>query len=422
MRIERTIAGSLAALAVSAAVVVAIHMTTYVPDAPAVWTPDEAPQDPQIIAGNGNSPRELVSDKPFIPRRRLEVEPHRVPNPLPFPLKWGEETDGLQMGVEFLGCEMGYVGWAFTFKAQVRNLGKDTCMNGGGSGGIRVEYSFKNEKHEDIRIRRSLGHANSMCAIAPGDVRSAVVTVWFTREALDSVASIMKVRPYLARDRDRVLLSGPEVPLDLDWREIPESQMNEKCALLHLDNLARSNAEFRRAKVIDADNDGKGEFGFVNEMTGAGRSRCGPAHRNTHSPYLFGCNVKTDSRGRLELNGYFFIVYLPGKTKAVCDSGSLSVSDGKLLDVDANLAEKRFVCYAFPVKPGRSGKRVFAVNETGKILALPNEQSKWGGDAIPPSGLALEGGRELSNPGAHYVAEGSPGGSDEEWAAPQKVD
>lgn len=164
---------------------------------------------------------------------------------------------------------------------------------------------------------------------------------------------------------------------------------------------------FREAVYVDQDGDGRGENGLLGELAGARACRGG---RWVQRPLIDRRLGRTDDKGRATFLGYYFILYLPGPGRAFTDANPVT-------GVAADRQEKEFVCYAFPMLPGRSGQKVFAITAAGRVMVLPNRDGRWGGSSIPPPGLAFQSGRDPSNPAAAVVRDGQKGGASERWEA-----
>ena len=115
-----------------------------------------------------------------------------------------------------------------------------------------------------------------------------------------------------------------------------------RCALLRrgttirgaVTNVSSSQAQFQASAKADVDNDGSGEFGLFRELSGAVAVRTA----NTGAPGTAGIGVMETSSGNLAAN----------------------------LDVD--LTETSWCCYAWPASYSTSGNRTFFVNQTGDII------------------------------------------------------
>lgn len=162
---------------------------------------------------------------------------------------------------------------------------------------------------------------------------------------------------------------------------------NESAAIATLNNLRSGQAQFREAAAIDRDDDGRGEYGWFQELAGAAplRGRDG-AHLST--PVLsqaFGKLVD----GRVVRSGYCFQLWLPAL-------GGGWVAEGGPGEVDRNAAETEFRCGAWPASP-TSGRRAFLTDAGGSVWACSNSDHRYCGKdqpmpastAVPPTAAAL---------------------------------
>ncbi|MFH0884839.1 MAG: hypothetical protein V1861_03960 [Candidatus Micrarchaeota archaeon] len=183
---------------------------------------------------------------------------------------------------------------------------------------------------------------------------------------------------------------------------------NESSAIGTLKAISAGEEMFRTASCVDCNNNGIGEYGFLTELSG--RRNCRHSDINvSNSPYIAHLLGDVDEIGRAMRRGYYFILYLPGYSK--------TLSDGNISEGPADLQEESYVCYAFPVRPGITGKRVFAISPMGTVLCLLNKNLKWGADCIPPAGLCCKDGIDISSASSQFVNVGEKGGSDEAWVS-----
>jgi prepilin-type N-terminal cleavage/methylation domain-containing protein len=155
------------------------------------------------------------------------------------------------------------------------------------------------------------------------------------------------------------------------------SQMssNETAAIGTLRTLVASQAQFKGASAVDQDNDGTGEYGYFQELTGTAATRI----TGTQVPY----NVRageyiTQVLGNVAVNGaaaksgYHFYIYLPDNAAGtVGESVPLPAGNAAF----ANDQETRFMCYAWPVTFNSSGKRCFVVNQQGEVYQARNDNA-----------------------------------------------
>ena len=86
------------------------------------------------------------------------------------------------------------------------------------------------------------------------------------------------------------------------------------------------------------------------------------------------------------MHGYLYRLFIPGEKGGFVDSGA----------ADADLSEGRWRCYAWPVEYGRTGRRSFFVDESGKVLV--EEAPALSGAHAPEPDTALGGGEDGKEP------------------------
>ena len=114
------------------------------------------------------------------------------------------------------------------------------------------------------------------------------------------------------------------------------------------------------------------------ELGGAAacRSNSGGAKKGetfSASPYIPRILGTVDRRGISQKAGYYFIVYMPTST----ESGSATTGT-----VNVSLCESTYIAYAWPQESGRSGVRIFAIDQQGQPYCIG--QSPYSGLSNPP--------------------------------------
>jgi hypothetical protein len=183
--------------------------------------------------------------------------------------------------------------------------------------------------------------------------------------------------------------------------------VNEESAIGSLKSIATGQEQFRSQNCVDQDSNGVGEYGLLGELSGLKEYR-GYGGNCKDSPFIPSILGKTDDKGRVKKSGYYFILYLFGDGKIISDASPDVVKK-------ASMQEEEYVVYAFPAEPGQSGIRVFALNSMGQIFQLKNAGNTWGGDNIPPAGLAYKTGKAPTKGASDFVEPGEKGGAEEGW-------
>jgi len=174
------------------------------------------------------------------------------------------------------------------------------------------------------------------------------------------------------------------------------SQMsaNETAAVGTLRTLIASQAQFKGAVVVDQDNDGTGEYGFFQELAGSAPPRIvAPQVPSVVRPgeYITQLLGNVDAAGIAAKSGYHFYIYLP--TGAAGNIGESNPLAGGVA-ANAEMQECHFICYAWPLTFGTSGKRCFVVNQQGEVYTARNLAGGApiynGTGAIPPGSAAID--------------------------------
>ena len=169
---------------------------------------------------------------------------------------------------------------------------------------------------------------------------------------------------------------------------------NETAAIATLRNISSAQAQFQATSKGDGDNDGTGEFGSFSELSGAIDVRTGvmPVTSQLNPPVLSGAFRNPDANGYVSRSGYYFAIYLPdpGGLGLLADANGFDFND-----IDQDLAETTWCCYAWPVNYGNSGNRTFHVNQTGDVTSTENVATPYDGTTLePPAGAAFRTGTD----------------------------
>ena len=153
---------------------------------------------------------------------------------------------------------------------------------------------------------------------------------------------------------------------------------NETSAISTLRNVSSSQAQFQASAKCDMDNDGSGEFGYFQELSGATPVRGGtPSLLNP--PVLSGAFRTVSTNGEVSRSGYIFHMILPAAAGTAQPEPALSTSALTIpVLADANVNETTWCCYAWPASYSTSGNRTFFVNQAGDIVGT--EKSTYSGN------------------------------------------
>lgn len=178
---------------------------------------------------------------------------------------------------------------------------------------------------------------------------------------------------------------------------------NETAAIATLRTIVSAQAQLSTAGRIDADNDGRGEYGTFLEMTGAigvrrfyipgspGGSDFSILGSKLNPPILTSVMARVDASGFATKAGYAFLIYLPDTASPagfIHETGppETPAIAGGTGTIGVDTAESYWCLYAQPMNIGTSGNRRFFTNERGEIMHSANEVAKASGTATLPAG------------------------------------
>ncbi len=204
-------------------------------------------------------------------------------------------------------------------------------------------------------------------------------------------------------------------PDDPDPVPTSRKAANEISAIATLRNLTSAQAQFQATARADVDNDGVGEFGVFQELSGALEVRTQADGSNSGgrllSPaILSGAFKLVREGGTVKRSGYCFRIWLPDADgKGVCEDKGKILGAGK---IHTDYAETTWCIYAWPQKLGTTGDRAFCANQSGDIIGAKGHTYD-GKDAGPKAGAAFESGGEDVIIGT--LAIGRKGQDGNEW-------
>jgi prepilin-type N-terminal cleavage/methylation domain-containing protein len=154
---------------------------------------------------------------------------------------------------------------------------------------------------------------------------------------------------------------------------------NETAAVATLRNISSAQAQFQASSHADVDNDGTGEFGVFGELSAGTQVRS--TGESITPSVLSGAFKTVNAEGEVSRSGYIFQMFLPavaadGTAQPEAASGGVAAAD-----VDADLSETTWCCYAWPANYNNSGNRTFFVNQTGDVTSTDFASYTGGGDA-----------------------------------------
>ena len=156
---------------------------------------------------------------------------------------------------------------------------------------------------------------------------------------------------------------------------------NESSAIGTLRTIISAQAQAQTRGAIDSDTDGIGEYLYLAELSGRVNLR-GTAL--TLDPAAVSVSLGIVQNSAVNKAGYHFALHLP-------DAGGGGVAEdptgGKaaVAAVDPNNCETFWVCYAWPVTNGQTGRRAFVINQSGDLVQSDNSVQAYSGTAVQPS-------------------------------------
>lgn len=150
---------------------------------------------------------------------------------------------------------------------------------------------------------------------------------------------------------------------------------NESAAIATLKNIASAQAEFRSGARLDRDGDGVGEFGYFADL----------AKGDKDDPPLLSSSFSEmrelpSGAGVIFRSGYLYQMFLPA-----ADGAPVHESDPVTATPDANQAESRWCCCAWPSACPKSGQRIFFVDQSGVVREAANRDPRYSGYEKPLS-------------------------------------
>ena len=163
-----------------------------------------------------------------------------------------------------------------------------------------------------------------------------------------------------------------------------EIETNEALAESHLRSIVSAQSQVKALCVVDTDQDGSGEFLFLDELSGARPARAPGA--GLRVSLLIGEFKRRGVGGYVDVHGYLYRLFLKGPDGRCIDEGK----------PDTGMAEMQWCCYAWPAAYGRTGRRSFYVNEYGIVRA--EEAPALSGAHAPDPETALGESTDRSSP------------------------
>jgi len=156
---------------------------------------------------------------------------------------------------------------------------------------------------------------------------------------------------------------------------------NESAAISTLRTIVSAQSQAQNRGAVDSDSDGQGEALYLGELSGRVNLR---GLGTLLDPAIISVSLGQVANSTVNKAGYFFGMYLPdpaGAGVAEDPNGGKAAAGA----IGSDLAEIFWVCYAWPAANGSSGRRAFAVNQSGDILQTDNAVQAYAGLAVVPA-------------------------------------
>jgi hypothetical protein len=193
-----------------------------------------------------------------------------------------------------------------------------------------------------------------------------------------------------------VLFVGCSKSKDADMSKIIEE--NEKKVVGFLREIYEAEKAFKKAGIIDEDEDSLGEYGFIVELTLAVTERFSKKPEAGFLPKEFGL---LNTYGWADRFDYQFQLFLYGEgDKTITHSKEISRKK-PLID----LREESYIVYAVPNRRGVTGNHYYSMDHTGRIFSITRDklahEDKYTGIVIDTEktmneGIIIDGEKALS--------------------------
>lgn len=177
-----------------------------------------------------------------------------------------------------------------------------------------------------------------------------------------------------------LVIAGLATAIDLPRFFGERRNRNESMVIAALKNISSGQSQLQASGAQDADGDGQGEYGFLGELAGVKPLRGSDA---LLVPPVLHSRFGAVRDGRVEIGGYVIEMFLPAKDGGWVSEANRGAGGG---EVDADAAEMVWLCYAWPVEHGWTGKRAFLVDYRGDILATTMPEELYSGRIAPKAG------------------------------------
>ncbi len=184
-----------------------------------------------------------------------------------------------------------------------------------------------------------------------------------------------------------VVPGNPPVPTGPRERRMREQLLRESAEetelVVFLTRVAAAQYHFAASVSVDEDEDGRGEFGGLQELGGHTGGR---GVGEVLPPLLVGVLRPKSREGVMLRFGYAVRVWLPGRNGAGVAEPDSGYS--RATGLDPNLCERAWCCYAWRARFGERESRVYFVNQQGAVLVSEGHERGETADG-PPADAAF---------------------------------
>ncbi len=186
-------------------------------------------------------------------------------------------------------------------------------------------------------------------------------------------------------DPARITVSGDTLDVCVQQPSAEHRAAAENAMFAMLRIVWSAQAQCQASGVIDVDNDGMGEYGFLAELAGTIEVRSdanGGVAGQRITPPILSPSWAQLQRARLPLSGYLLQLFLLDRQGRWVGEHATG-SGGRGVAVDPDRAEQQWCALAWPARAGWTGQRAFFVDQYGHVFAHANADGAWSGAAAP---------------------------------------
>lgn len=172
-------------------------------------------------------------------------------------------------------------------------------------------------------------------------------------------------------------------------------------------SLASAQEQYQQCCVVDMDQDGMGEYGWLGELAGTEKCR-GSRQTMNVSPFVAVALGKKDAKGRSTHLGLVFQMALPAPdNRWEFEPAKLPAKGYPAKPAGypyADLRETRWLCYAWPAESSLDQRKTYYVSQTGNVWVTDAKVTPYRGAKGPRVSAAFPKDRN-GPPGADLAPE-----------------